>query len=193
MTARSANLFFDYVDPLSYLVEVELTGLEDETGLESVARHGLELRTPPDELMSVEDPEWIGRWEAAVELRQGAGPSLQAPDVIPWSRKAHELVRHAASKGAESRAHHLVFDAFFRRGLDIGRVDVLVGLAEELGLEPFETKAVLDVDRYTADVEAGTRRAREWGIRTVPTLLLGDAVLEGFHKRHDLRTFLCSP
>lgn len=181
---------FDYVDPLAYLVEQELAAADLHEVLPAIRRIPLELRPPPAPLMDPDAPEWRDRWEPAEREARRLGIGLVAPALIPWSRKAHELVLHAGAKGVGDAAHHRVFEAVFRRGWDVGRVDVLVKLAEELGLDATEAKAVLDVDRYAADVAAGRALATHFGVAASPALVSSHGTLQGFHNRSALRTFL---
>jgi predicted DsbA family dithiol-disulfide isomerase len=185
----SPRFFFDFVDPLSYLVELELVATEIEHGIQ-VERVPLELRPPPAPLrLSVDEP-WRSRWELARELAQEQGVNLDAPALVPWSRKAHELFLHARAEGAGPAARAAIFGAFFGGGADIGRVDVLVGVGRSIGLDATGTKAVLDVDRHQEDVLAARRRAAEAQVEAPPLLLLGPGRLEGFHNRATLSTFL---
>lgn len=181
-------LFYDYVDPLAYLVERELAALS--ALLPPVSRIPLELRPPPAPLMDPDAPEWRERWDRAAREAARLGIPLVEPALIPWTRKAHELVLHAAAKGMGPAAHLLVFEAVFTRGSDVGRVDVLVGLARELGLDAMEAKAVLDVDRHAAEVAAGRDLAARAGVAVSPALVSPRGTLQGFHNRDALRTFL---
>ncbi|GMV07329.1 MAG: hypothetical protein AMXMBFR53_36040 [Gemmatimonadota bacterium] len=189
--ARSSPLFcFDYLDPLSYLVQRELDALAAEGALPSVRRIPLEIRTPAQPMLDPDDAPWRTLWARAEEEAAALGVPLVPPTLLPWTRKAHELVLHAGEKGVGDEAHRLVFEALFRRGRDIGRVDVLVELARELGMDAQEAKAVLDVDRFAADVAALGAEARAAGAGSPPTLVLGARTLRGFHNRDALRTFL---
>ena len=183
-------LFFDYVDPLSYLVEHALSTSGASDVLAGVRRVPLELRPPPSPLLDPDAPEWRNRWELARTEAPSLGLDLAEPALVPWTRKAHELVLHAAGRGVGEAAHRLVFDAVFRRGLDVGRVDVLVGLARELGLDATEAKAVLDVDRHAAEVSGGRELAARLGVTASPALVSQLGTLQGFHNSETLRTFL---
>jgi predicted DsbA family dithiol-disulfide isomerase len=88
------------------------------------------------------------------------------------------------------RAHAAVFDAMFGRGDDIGRVDVLVEVGREIGLDAHEAKAVLDVDRYGDEVAAQINLAADARVTDVPALVRDSEVLQGFHNSNTLRTFL---
>jgi len=192
MDAAQVLFFFDYLDPLSYLEDLDLRGIES-AGASSVIRVPLEMRPPPRPLLDPDGDEWRRIWRAASAASAARGVHMTAPVLLPWTRKAHELVLHAEAKGLKREAHEAVFDAVFATGLDVGRVDVLVGIAETLGLDATETKAVLDVDRYTASVAEARQLAATSGITAPPALARWGRILQGFHNREALRTFLSSP
>jgi predicted DsbA family dithiol-disulfide isomerase len=185
----SARLYFDFVDPLSYLVDRELRAAVSGSAVE-IERLSLEVRPPPDAPTDVADPFWSGRWALARPHAEELGVALRPEGLVPWSRKAHELHAHARSLGAADVAREAIFEAFFREGRDIGRVDVLVEIARAAGLDGPEAKAVLDVDRYQADVAEARRAALAAGVAEVPTLVLGARRLKGFHNQAALSTFL---
>lgn len=184
-------LYFDFVDPISYLLESELR--EAEAGLDvRVARVGVEINPPPFPVGAPSDSLWESRWAEAAAITERLGRPFAAPPLVPWSRKAHELVEHARET-AEQHVPELrdaVFRAYFDEGRDIGRVDVLVALADTVGLDRTETKAVLDVDRFGDTVARRREEAVVAGLRVIPTLTTGDRRLEGFHNRTSLSTFL---
>lgn len=189
MNSPTVRFFFDYVDPVSYLMELELQAEENASGL-LVERVPFELRAPPEPMTDPESPSWMQRLEEAAEFALHMGVGLSQQLFVPWTRKAHELVVHAGAHSMGQAAHQAIFEGVFAEGLDIGRVDVLVGLGVSLGLDPRETKAVLDVDRYSDDVIGHREAALAAGIAQVPSLVAGDKRLEGFHNRRALSTFL---
>jgi predicted DsbA family dithiol-disulfide isomerase len=193
MDISRIRFFFDYLDPLSYLQELELGAVEEDTGTPLANRVPLEMRPPPRPLLDPDGEEWRHRWQAACAIAAQVGVHLTRPVILPWTRKAHELVLHAAEKGLEARTHRAVFRAVFADGADVGRVDVLVGIAERLGMDATEAKAVLDVDRHTAAVSDLRREASASGVAQPPALCRDGRVLQGFHNRDALRTFLRSP
>jgi predicted DsbA family dithiol-disulfide isomerase len=190
MSPVASTLYFDYVDPLCYLLEAELADVLSEGHPIEVTRVPAEVCPPPGPLLDPDGPWWAARWQAAQAAAGPRGLVLAEPPLLPWTSKAHELVLHARQRDLGARAHAAVFDAIFGRGRDIGRVDVLVELAQELGLDAHEAKAVLDVDRYSDEVAALGARAAQAGVAEVPTLVRGSQTLQGFHNRSTLRTFL---
>ena len=60
---------------------------------------------------------------------------MKLPPVQPRSRMAHEAAHWARAAGYFNEYSLSIFRAFFERGEDIGKKDVLVRLASELGLD----------------------------------------------------------
>ena len=189
MSPGRSTVYFDFLDPLSYLLALELDGLHGAVS-EAVSWHPFELRPPPTPLTTIDDPSLAERWERARSLASDRGLSFAPPRLVPWTRKAHELVLHAAEQEMADVMRRCLFRAYLLDGEDIGRVDVLVRLAVEEGLDRTETKAVLDVDSHEAAVADLRERAVERGVTDTPTVDQDGTRLEGFHNRDALGTLL---
>ena len=194
MTYTSPCLFIDVVDPLSFLAHLQLRSVEQESGIR-VERVPGDLRPPPAELIDAGHPFWSPRWKRAEALACELRLSLRKPSLVPWSRKAHELLCHARSSGLDQTDQLLdtIFEALLLKGEDIGRVDILVGIGQSVGLELSETKAVLDIDRYEAEVSDVLARARSEGVEVPPVLIRGPKHLRDFHNQETIGTFLAMP
>jgi predicted DsbA family dithiol-disulfide isomerase len=175
MTQPAVRIYFDFVDPLCYLLSLELA-----EGALPIEWTGFELRPPPAPLTAVDDPAWAERWRAA-RARAGDSPAtLRPPRLVPWTRKAHELHAFASARDLGDRVRAAIFEAYFDAGRDIGRVDVLVDVAAAAGIDRTEAKAVLDVDRHGAEVAAARAEAVELGVDDVPTLHIDGRLERGF-------------
>jgi predicted DsbA family dithiol-disulfide isomerase len=192
MSDARPRFYFDYVDPGSYLMDLRVERAAAQAG-SPVEREPFELRPPPGELVDPDDPAWLAYWEDMAAALRIEGIPVRRPDLVPWTRKAHELVLHAREKGDGSGVHRALFRRFLEESADIGRVDVLLEVATRAGLDVTETKAVLDVDRHAERVERGRREALARGVRGVPTLALGERILEGVHDHDVIRAFLREP
>ncbi len=175
-------LYFDYVDPLWFVAERAARVLEERGS--PVHRRPFELKPPPKPLLAPTDPE-IERRRSEARWRDPE-TSLATPPLIPWTRKAHELALHAKERGSFARVHTALAEAHLCRARDIGRVDVLLDLAVECGLDGSETKAVLDVDRFRSEVEASREEAVARGVRSTPTFVLRDQPVWGVPDRQVL-------
>ena len=183
----------DVADPLSFLAHLQVKSVEQTTGI-LVERIPVELRPPPTELIGVGHPFWLQRWEQAEPRAEEFNLSLIKPRLVPWSRKAHELLCHVRATELDEAGEllDLIFEAFLLKGKDIGRVDVLVGIGQSVGLELSETKAVLDIDRYEAEVTDALEYARSQKAEVPPVLIRGHKHLRDFHNREAIGTFLAT-
>jgi len=181
---------FDYVDPVSYRLERALRVRAGLGGLPPVQRIPLELRPPPEPLLDPAAAAWADRWTRLAEELREEGVALIRPPLVPWSRKAHELRLFAAEKGVEDQVHQALFDGFFLEGLDLGRVDLLVRVGMDAGLEFSETRAVMDVDRFTEEVETAHQEIATLGFALSPGLIWGQHRLDGDATLEDLAAFL---
>ncbi len=184
------RLYFDYVDAASYLLEARVRGLIASTTIPALILEPFEIRPPPSPLLDPDDPERERIRAHLVPEARELGLELKRPWIIPWTRKAHELALHGEANGCFHEIHRAIFRAYFGEERDIGRVDVLVEIARQTGLDPMETKAVLDVDRFRDQVEDKRRAALAAGVEDFPALKAGDEILGGYPDTRTLEGFL---
>jgi predicted DsbA family dithiol-disulfide isomerase len=190
MPEPASRFYFDFVDPLSYLTELAIRDLEASRGIE-VERVGYELRPPPAPLTDFHDSFWSARWGAA--RLAGAGIPWNPAALVPWTRKAHELQLFADERGVGAVIRQAIFEAYLERARDIGRIDELVEIARAKGLDPSETKAVLDVDRHREQLLDIRREADSLGLVELPALLVHGGLVQGFRNPTDLSTLFRGP
>lgn len=179
---KTIELWIDYIDPASWIMYRRLrnaTRVGGEIPGHELRVLGREIRIPSMPPMDPASAPWR-RYVASI--REVAGDEMTeygGQNLLPHTRKAHELAIHAAEQDSRPEVDSAIFHAALVEGRDVGRVDVLVGLAEAVGLDRTETRAILDVDRYT-DVVARTREtATSRGVVGVPTLVCDGRSLEG--------------
>ncbi len=91
------------------------------------------------------------------------------------SSLALQLLHHAGALGKRPELTERLFTAYFAEGRHIGRIDELISIATEAGLDPEMTRSVLDDGRYAAEVDADIRLAQSLGTRGVPFYVINDA------------------
>jgi len=111
--------------------------------------------------------------------RMGAplGITFGEVKVTPNSRLALEASEFARDQGRFHSFHDRVFRAYFTEGRDIGKLDVILELAGDLGLGVEELKEALNAGSYLRRLADARREGEELGISAVPTFLI-----DGSHK-----------
>ncbi|PWD51845.1 disulfide bond formation protein DsbA [Serinibacter arcticus] len=88
---------------------------------------------------------------------------------------AHELLHHAKAHGRQAALKERLLAAYFEEGRHVGRVDELVALAVEVGLDGDEARAALTDHRHLPAVKADVAQAVAYGIRGVPFFVIDGA------------------
>lgn len=87
------------------------------------------------------------------------------------SRLAQELGKWADTQEQGNAFNDAMFQAYFVAGRNIGDIETLVQIAEEVGLSASEARAVLTERRFKDAIDADWQRSREYGITGVPTFV----------------------
>lgn len=86
--------------------------------------------------------------------------------------KAHELLHFAKAQGAQEAMAERLMAAYFMEGRHVGRIDDLVALAAEAGLDADAAREALESERHLADVRADQAQAASYGINGVPFFVI---------------------
>ncbi len=106
---------------------------------------------------------------AETAARDGLTLHLDDIGCTPNTLDAHRLLRFLTLAGLDASVTvDALFQAYFQRGLDIGRHDVLADLAGELGADPQAVRDHLASDRDAVDIRTADATARQMGIQAVP-------------------------
>jgi predicted DsbA family dithiol-disulfide isomerase len=111
-------------------------------------------------------------------LMKAEGLPFTRNDRLYNSRLAQELGKWADSKGVGA-IHDALYRANFVDGVNLAKIDELVRIAGEVGLDRDEARQVLEGRSFQAAVDADLKRARRIGVTGVPTFAAGARVVVG--------------
>ncbi|MCH9683694.1 MAG: DsbA family oxidoreductase [Deltaproteobacteria bacterium] len=86
---------------------------------------------------------------------------------------AHRLLHWAGKHGLQDALKERLFLAYMHEGKSVAEHEVLVALAEEVGLDPDGAQAVLTSDSHHQDVRGEQALAAEIGVTGVPFFVVG--------------------
>jgi predicted DsbA family dithiol-disulfide isomerase len=89
------------------------------------------------------------------------------------SRLAQELAAWADTQPGGEKIHDAMFRAYFVDAKNIGDPDVLVEIAQSVGLPADEARKVIEQRTHKAAVDADWEKSREYGVTGVPTFVVG--------------------
>lgn len=87
---------------------------------------------------------------------------------------AHRLLHWAELEGRQAALKHALFEAYFTDGRNPSDHEVLIDLAQRVGLDAAQARAILSSDTYAAEVRQQERFYQERGIHSVPAIIIND-------------------
>ena len=117
-----------------------------------------------------------------VKAAEGDGLSIDISLIerTPNTINAHRLIHWAGMEGLQNEVVAALFVAYFQLGKDISAPEALVDIAETAGMERAVVERLLATDAEVAETRAEDEKAREIGVRGVPTFLIdGQYVVTG--------------
>ncbi|WP_081829858.1 DsbA family oxidoreductase [Paraoerskovia marina] len=176
------DIWSDIACPWCYVGKRRLeTALADHDGDVEITYHSFELApdTPVDFEGTAADflahhkgmplPQVEQMLGQMTELAAAEGLDYHFDDVHQTKTlAAHQLLHHALSKGVQLEMKERLLSAYFVEGRHVGKVDELVALAADVGLDADETREVLEAGTYADAVQADIAQARAYGIQGVP-------------------------
>lgn len=85
---------------------------------------------------------------------------------------AHQLLHWAGPQGKQTALKKALFTAHFTDNKNVNDSEVLASIAESVGLDKEEAKAVIADQRFALEVRANQQQWQEAGIRSVPAVIL---------------------
>jgi predicted DsbA family dithiol-disulfide isomerase len=191
--ALRAEVFADFVCPWSYIAQHEVDRLYEEYGLEVEWRpHWLHPEVPPEgEPSPLGDPE---RRKAQLAWFKEMSPEMAGrmrfPERRQYSFLAFVGLEYAREHGRATPFRRAIYEALFVEGRDIAEVATLQDAAEKAGLDAYEMGLALNNPEYFNKAFEAVSRARELGITSTPTIILGRIAIEGWHYYEALQSVL---
>jgi predicted DsbA family dithiol-disulfide isomerase len=189
----SIKIYSDYVCPYCYFAEHMLNQATQEQAV-TVEWMPFELRPAPNETLRPEG-EYLQRvWDESVyPMAKQLGVHIVLPRISPQPHTglAFEGYQYALDQKQGNAYTHRMFTAFFQEEQNIGELDVLCGLAEELGMDRQAFRRALETGQYRERHSAALRHAaQEMHITAAPTFVIDRHVLRGLPSLSMLRQFL---
>jgi len=176
--------YSDYICPFCYIGYHRIEKLKKEYDL-AVEWRPFEIHpeTPREGALTDELPFPKGYLEMAFanvkRLADEDSLQLKFSEKLPNSRLALYISEFARKKGKFEEFHKLVLEAYWLEGKDIGDKNLLLDLAESVGLNKNEIDVYLGTDEPFKVVQKSLKELRTYGINGVPTFLIEDRLIVG--------------
>ncbi len=182
MSTPTIDVYVDYVCPFCFLVEPAIEELKRDRDVQVRVRP-FELRPDPVPTLRPED-EYLPRvWRDAVyPMAERVGIPVRLPSVSPQPRteKAFLVLQLAQEQGLAEDYSRAMFAAFFQDDRDIGDEDVIVDIAETLGMDAASVRQAMSSPERLRQHRADLAHATETvGVTAVPGIVVDGTLLQG--------------
>lgn len=178
------EVWSDYVCPFCYIGKRTLENALEKSGFQSQAEvtfkaYQLDPDAPIDSTVSTYESlaKKMGQTvEQAKEMTKGVAEHARAVGLeYDFDRMvqantfaAHRLVKWAEGLGKDAELTELLMHNYFIEAKNVSNRQVLLDAAQTIGLSAEDAQAVLDSDRFTAEVNVDIAEAQQIGVQGVP-------------------------
>ena len=182
MSTPTIDVYVDYVCPFCFLVEPAFEELKRDRDVRVRVRP-FELRPDPVPTLRPEDDYLPRVWRDAVyPMAERVGVPVRLPSVSPQPRteKAFLVLQLAQEQGLAEVYSRAMFAAFFQDDRDIGDEDVIVDIAETLGMDAASVRKAMSsperLRQHRVDLAHATKTV---GVTVVPGIVINGTLLQG--------------
>ncbi|NRB42211.1 MAG: DsbA family oxidoreductase [Pseudomonadales bacterium] len=93
------------------------------------------------------------------------------------TNQAHKLMHWSEGHRKQQAMNELLIDAYFKRGLDISNTQILLDLAEQLGLDRSLAEKALASDEVSQALLHKQKRVQKLGLSSVPAFIFNENTL----------------
>ncbi len=178
-------MFADFICPYCYIGQERMEQLARDYDVQPIWRpHWLHPETAPEGAPFPQNAD-RERTRATAEWLKEMAPEKAArmhfPDKLQCSFFAFEAVEFAQDQGLALPFTSAVYDALWVEGKDIARLATLQDAAAKAGLDAEEMGRALRERRYMEQTLGAVAAARNGGISSTPTYILGRTAIKGWH------------
>jgi predicted DsbA family dithiol-disulfide isomerase len=177
-------VYSDYICPFCYIGYHRINRLRKEFEFDTDWR-SFELHPEIPKAGAYTDqlsfpPGYIEMAMANVKrLADDAGVKIRFSGFIPNSRLALYISEFARIKGKFDEFHELVFKKYWEEGGNIGDLEILLNLGENIDLNREEILIYLESEEPVKKVKQYSEELNKYGINGVPTFIIGEKIVIG--------------
>lgn len=172
--------YWDYSCPFSRVAAHRVRRLGDERPLRVSWRpYEVHPGLPEDGLPAKElgyaPDDWSRLLEAVGEMAREEGLEMEVPAFVPRTSEALQAALFArdVGRGAFERLHRALFRAFFVDGVNIGRREVVLEVADGVDVDREGLGRALEDERYLDELRGVRAEADRYDIDGTPSFLFG--------------------
>jgi len=185
------TVYYDYNCPYCYLGSMSLNELSKEFEME-IEWKGFEIHPefPPEGRKRSKSMKSLRVSSGVMEMAQQEGFQIKLPGFAANSRLGLEGSEFAKTKGLFKEFHESIYEAYFKKSLNIGETNTLLEIGASSGLDKDELEEVLQSRSMYEKIENNRREAQNNRILGVPTYIFGKFPVHGYQPTETFRKII---
>jgi predicted DsbA family dithiol-disulfide isomerase len=107
---------------------------------------------------------------------EGLNFSLESQKKSPNTRNAHRMILLAREDGKQSEVADALFRAYFIEGVDLTKIENLVSIAADAGLDADRVELLLNSNTGKLEIEMAEKELSDLGITSVPLFIIENRI-----------------
>jgi predicted DsbA family dithiol-disulfide isomerase len=108
----------------------------------------------------------------SIAAREGLQFHLELQKTAPNTRNAHRIIMLAREEGKQMDVAEAFFKAYFTDGVDLSKIDNLVDISHEAGLDRGKIDLLLRSNTGKLEIEMAEKELQDLGITSVPLFII---------------------
>ncbi len=185
------TVFYDYNCPYCYLGSMSLNELSKEFEMD-IEWKGFEIHPefPQEGRKRSKSMKSIKVSRGVKEMALQDGFQIKLPGFAANSRLGLEGSEFAKTKGLFKEFHEGVYEAYFKKGLNIGDINTLLEIGSYIGLDKAELEEALRSRSLYQKIEDNRKEAQNNRILGVPTYIFGKFPVHGYQPTETFRKII---
>lgn len=109
-----------------------------------------------------------------VAAREGLDFRMEIQQTVPNTRNAHRILMFAREEDKQMEVAERIFRAYFSEGKDLSRIQTLIDIAGEAGLDREKVTLLLGSNTGKMEIEMAEKELADLGITSVPLFIIDD-------------------
>lgn len=185
------TVYYDYNCPFCYLGTMGLNKLSLEFDMD-IEWKGIEIHpefpAQGKKRSNTLRSKRVG--SSVIDMARQDSFRIKLPGFAANSRLSLEGSEFAKTKGRFKDFHMKVYEAYFKRGQNIGDINILLEIGENAGLVKGELEEALTTRSMFDKVESNKKDADKTRVLGVPTFLFGELPVHGFQSTDTFRKII---
>ena len=185
------KVFYDYNCPYCYLGTMSLSKLSKQYDMD-IDWKGFEIHPefPPEGRKSRKSLRSLRVSSGVSEMAMKEGFEIKLPGFAANSRLSLEASEFAKTKELFEDFHLRVYEAYFKKGLNIGDIETITDIGAQAGLDKSELNKALNERSMYRQIEDNKKEAESNNILGVPTYIFGKFPVHGYQPTETFRKII---